>query len=81
MELLSGQEKIITKSEISLNAGTLHRGFTVHGLILREVLYRESLDLQEYLITKNVIVVECEGKVCGQRANTDTNTYLFLKSV
>jgi hypothetical protein len=29
MELLSGHEKIITKSEISLNAGTLNRGFTV----------------------------------------------------
>jgi hypothetical protein len=29
MELLSGHEKIITKSGISLNARTLHRGFTV----------------------------------------------------
>jgi hypothetical protein len=29
MELLSGHEKIITKSRISLNAGTLNRGFTV----------------------------------------------------
>jgi hypothetical protein len=29
MELLSGHEKIITKSEISLNAGTLNWGFTV----------------------------------------------------
>jgi hypothetical protein len=29
MELLSGHEKIITKSWISLNAGTLNRGFTV----------------------------------------------------
>jgi hypothetical protein len=29
MELLSGHEKIITKSGISLNAGTLNRGFTV----------------------------------------------------
>jgi hypothetical protein len=29
MELLSGQEKIITKSGISLNAGTLNWGFTV----------------------------------------------------
>jgi hypothetical protein len=28
MELLSGHEKIITKSGISLNAGTLNRGFT-----------------------------------------------------
>jgi hypothetical protein len=27
MELLSGHEKIITKSGISLNAGTLNRGF------------------------------------------------------
>jgi hypothetical protein len=30
MELLSGYEKIITKSGISLNAGTLNRGFTVN---------------------------------------------------
>jgi hypothetical protein len=29
MELLSGHVKIITKSGISLNAGTLNRGFTV----------------------------------------------------
>jgi hypothetical protein len=29
MELLSGHKKIITKSGISLNAGTLNRGFTV----------------------------------------------------
>jgi hypothetical protein len=29
MELLSGHEKIITKSGISLNARTLNRGFTV----------------------------------------------------
>jgi hypothetical protein len=29
MELLSGHEKIITKSGISLNAGTLNRGCTV----------------------------------------------------
>jgi hypothetical protein len=32
MELLSGHEKIITKSGISLNAGTLNRGFTVYGI-------------------------------------------------
>jgi hypothetical protein len=29
MELLSGHEKIITKSGISLNVGTLNQGFTV----------------------------------------------------
>jgi hypothetical protein len=29
MELLSGHEKIITKSGISLNSGTLNWGFTV----------------------------------------------------
>jgi hypothetical protein len=28
LELLSGHEKIIMKSRISLNAGTLNRGFT-----------------------------------------------------
>jgi hypothetical protein len=32
IELLSGHEKIITKSRISLNAGTLNRGFTVPHL-------------------------------------------------
>jgi hypothetical protein len=32
IELLSGHEKIITKSGISLNVGTLNRGFTVRGL-------------------------------------------------
>jgi hypothetical protein len=32
MELLSGHEKMITKSGISLNAGTLNRGFTVHSM-------------------------------------------------
>jgi hypothetical protein len=30
IELLSGHEKIITKSGISLNAGTLNWGFTVY---------------------------------------------------
>jgi hypothetical protein len=34
MELLSGHEKIITKSGISLNAGTLNRDFTVHVLAM-----------------------------------------------
>jgi hypothetical protein len=29
MELLLGHEKIMTKSGISLNVGTLNRGFTV----------------------------------------------------
>jgi hypothetical protein len=29
MELLSGHEKIITKSRISQNAGTLNQNFTV----------------------------------------------------
>jgi hypothetical protein len=33
MELLSGREKIITKSGISLNAGTLNQGFTVFATI------------------------------------------------
>jgi hypothetical protein len=31
MELLSGHEKLITKSGISLNVGTLNWGFTVYG--------------------------------------------------
>jgi hypothetical protein len=31
MELLLGHEKIDTKSGISLNAGTLNRGFTVYS--------------------------------------------------
>jgi hypothetical protein len=33
MELLSGHEIIITKSRISLNAGTLNRDFTVYKLL------------------------------------------------
>jgi hypothetical protein len=33
MELLSGHEQIITNSGISLNAGTLNRGFTVTNYI------------------------------------------------
>jgi hypothetical protein len=37
MELLSGHEKIITKSGISLNAGTLNRGFTVPSFLGQEV--------------------------------------------
>jgi hypothetical protein len=36
MELLSGHEKIITQSGISLNAGTLNRGFTVLGTDVKE---------------------------------------------
>jgi hypothetical protein len=38
MELLSGHEKIITKSRISLNAGTLNQGFTVlvNRLVLKD---------------------------------------------
>jgi hypothetical protein len=31
MELLSGLEKIITKSGISLNVGTLNQGFAVYS--------------------------------------------------
>jgi hypothetical protein len=34
IELLSGHEKIITKSKISLNAGTLNRGFTVYFYVM-----------------------------------------------
>jgi hypothetical protein len=34
MELLSGHEKIITKSGISLNGGTLNRGFTVFVVLV-----------------------------------------------
>jgi hypothetical protein len=37
MELLLGHEQIITKSGISLNAGTLNRGFTVYMYILSNV--------------------------------------------
>jgi hypothetical protein len=36
MELFSGHEKTITKSGISLNAGTLNRGFTVFPIKLLE---------------------------------------------
>jgi hypothetical protein len=38
MELLSGHEKIITKSGISLNSRTLNRGFTVCILVAAVVI-------------------------------------------
>jgi hypothetical protein len=38
-ELLSGHEKIITKSRISLNAGTLNRGFTVCMMEIVRCIY------------------------------------------
>jgi hypothetical protein len=38
MELLSGHEKIITKSRISLNAGTLNRDFTIFVCLVAHML-------------------------------------------
>jgi hypothetical protein len=56
MELLSGHEKIITKSGISLNAGTLNRGFTVFPSVkLRPrivdhcLVYCETLQIRLYI--------------------------------
>jgi hypothetical protein len=43
VELLSGHEKIITKSGISLNAGTLNRGFTVLETKMCEQMNKEVL--------------------------------------
>jgi hypothetical protein len=51
MELLSGHEKIITKSGISLNAGTLNRGFTVYNLRSWWPLYT----FQAYILILNFI--------------------------
>jgi cytochrome b subunit of formate dehydrogenase len=39
MELLLGHEKIITKSGISLNEGTLNQGFTVYFFIFENLLH------------------------------------------
>jgi hypothetical protein len=43
MELLSGHEKITTKSGISLNAGTLNWGFTVCGVKNQKLQHESSL--------------------------------------
>jgi hypothetical protein len=44
MELLSGHEKIITKSGISLNVGTLNRGSTVpFSIITFNIFYNKDL--------------------------------------
>jgi hypothetical protein len=43
MELLLGHEKIITKSGISLNAGTLNRGFTVSVVCIFAHIYLKML--------------------------------------
>jgi hypothetical protein len=49
MELLSGHEKIITKSGISLNAGTLNWGFTVDVSTCLPclTLFKDSLTLED----------------------------------
>jgi hypothetical protein len=47
IELLSGHEKVITKSGISLNAGTLNRGFTV---ILSMNFWSLALSLNKILL-------------------------------
>jgi hypothetical protein len=44
MELLLGHEKIISKSGISLNAGTLNWGFTVHIKISSSDYYSFSYE-------------------------------------
>jgi hypothetical protein len=46
MELLLGHEKIITKSGISLNAGTLNRGFTVCNISCK---FLQSMVVLKYL--------------------------------
>jgi hypothetical protein len=51
MELLSGHEKIITKSGISLNAGTLNRGFTAFGFLMQSCNY--TLLLNQMLLIRS----------------------------
>jgi hypothetical protein len=46
MELLSGHKKIITKSGISLNAGTLNRGFTVYEFIYFQCVIMHDINAQ-----------------------------------
>jgi hypothetical protein len=51
MELLSGHEKIITKSGISLNAGTLNRGFAVSAtfkMLLKAFVFIKVICLQPF---------------------------------
>jgi hypothetical protein len=54
MELLSGHEKIITKSGISLNAGTLNWGFTVLALstIFRHFNAVQTPRLAQFQVTQ-----------------------------
>jgi hypothetical protein len=58
MELLSGHEKIVTKSGISLNAGTLNRGFTV--TVSETFIFR--LKILVILSKITVIIHLCSGK-------------------
>jgi hypothetical protein len=55
MELLSGHEKIITKSGISLNAGTLNRGFTVYCLGSTSECSHTYLTLNLHSVTLSVV--------------------------
>jgi hypothetical protein len=57
MELLSGHEKIITKSRISLNAGTLNRGFTVYKSDTGHVLHHTVIFRGNVYFERNVIIV------------------------
>jgi hypothetical protein len=52
MELLSGHKKIITKSGISLNVGTLNRGFTVHYITLLQNSLVFVKELESSLLAK-----------------------------
>jgi hypothetical protein len=58
MELLSGHEKIITKSRISLNAGTLNRSFTVcvKTLELKNVMSVSYTDTTIFTELSTVII-------------------------
>jgi hypothetical protein len=59
MELLSGHEKIITKSGISLNAGTLNRAFTVHStstiFSVMRYIWREMRCHEAYVETRTML--------------------------
>ena len=56
MELLSGHAKIITKSGISLNAGTLNRGFTVYLMYRRSLVHVCFFVLTEDTVTDIVLI-------------------------
>jgi hypothetical protein len=74
VELLSGHEKIITKSGISLNAVTLNRGFTVFKYgwtIMTDAEHLGLLSISTVILgdkkaCKMVMCIEMQGDCVGK---------------